>query len=164
MQKSHVSDRKAVQNTDKWSQMAIWNQTKNMSWIPLFSSGCKRIYHTDAFVYEQTTQHPIIPPEISNFSYYCSSNGGRSLFLRKCMRAVCISSRATLLCLRSHMPGICYNPAKAGLNKKVCSTSIQLKNSEAEHRVSKWNIHHLKKWHLLQNTDWQLKSVHSMHE
>lgn len=81
----------------------------------------------------------------------------------KCMRAVCISPRATSMWSRSHMPGICYIPAKTGLSKSV-HNSIQLTNSEAEHCVWQWNIHHLKKWHLLWNTDWQLKLVYSMHE
>lgn len=37
----------------------------------------------------------------------------------KCMRAVCIPPRATSVWSRSHMPGICYIPAKTGRSKSV---------------------------------------------
>lgn len=59
----------------------------------------------------------------------------------KSMRAVCISPRAESMWLRSHMTEILKRQPRL---EPKCN-SIQLTNSNTEHRVQKGDIHHREK-------------------
>lgn len=96
---------------------------KNISWIPLFSSGSKRIHQTDAFVPDQMTEQPVISREISIFLITAVQMEKNSTRSGKRTRALRIPPRATSMWLRSHMPGMCESPIKNGLSKNLSKES-----------------------------------------